>query len=119
MIKIVGIEFIPRLGNGRPENGTGTFVEAQCHRSKPSKRPQPRKLPSRHVSASADFATVGPELLLRSRTLAFQYSHGWAYLFWRSLRSCSSAVRTLRLLIGLNPKLKLLCSRFNSGNQSR
>jgi hypothetical protein len=28
MIKIVGIEFIPRLGNGRPENGTGTFVEA-------------------------------------------------------------------------------------------
>jgi hypothetical protein len=27
MIKIVGIEFIPRLGNGRPENGTGTFVE--------------------------------------------------------------------------------------------
>ena len=27
MIKIVGIEFIPRLGNCRPENGTGTFVE--------------------------------------------------------------------------------------------
>jgi len=22
MIKIVGVEFIPRLGNGRPENGT-------------------------------------------------------------------------------------------------
>jgi hypothetical protein len=28
MIKIVPIEFIPRLGNGRPENGTGTFVES-------------------------------------------------------------------------------------------
>jgi hypothetical protein len=28
MIKIVGIEFIPPLGNSRPENGTGTFVEA-------------------------------------------------------------------------------------------
>jgi hypothetical protein len=26
MIKIAAIEFIPRLGNGRPENGTGTFV---------------------------------------------------------------------------------------------
>jgi hypothetical protein len=25
MIKIVGIEFIPRLGNGRPENGTGDW----------------------------------------------------------------------------------------------
>ena len=28
MIEILGTEFIPRLGNGRPENGTGTFVEA-------------------------------------------------------------------------------------------
>ena len=28
MIKIVGIESIPRLGNRCPENGTGTFVEA-------------------------------------------------------------------------------------------
>jgi hypothetical protein len=28
MIKLVGIEIIPRLGNGRPENGTEAFVEA-------------------------------------------------------------------------------------------
>ena len=35
MIKIVGIEFIPRLGNGRPKNGTATFVEAlMCFRQR-------------------------------------------------------------------------------------
>jgi hypothetical protein len=26
MIKIVGVEFIPRSGNGRPENGTGMLL---------------------------------------------------------------------------------------------
>jgi hypothetical protein len=35
MIKIVGTEFIPSLGNGRPENGTGIFVEAlMCFRKR-------------------------------------------------------------------------------------
>ena len=35
MIKIVGIEFIPRLGNCRPEIGTGTFAEAlMCFRQR-------------------------------------------------------------------------------------
>ena len=33
MIKIVGIEIIPPLGNGRPENGTGKFVETLMYRA--------------------------------------------------------------------------------------
>jgi hypothetical protein len=33
MIKIVGIEFIPHLGNGRPKNGIGTFVETLVYRA--------------------------------------------------------------------------------------
>ena len=65
MIKIVGIEFIPRLGNGRPENGIGTFVAPS--RRQPAnylltkRRERKRLTPNKVATASRSRQNVEPE----------------------------------------------------------
>ena len=75
MIKIVGIEFIPRLGNGRPENGTGTFVEALMYPalSSPVKTLRPSTLSSSTDSSGIRtvIAVIDWENLLSWRWIPF------------------------------------------------